>query len=163
MTQEIAGSMMLVLMLAALAGAWWGWRRRAHRYSPLTEALTYHEPTVAPSYQTTALYVATTESEDPIQRIPLGPLAFRAKCTIGLYPEGMGIQVPGQPAVLIPRADGLQAGVATWTIDRVVEPDGLLMVRWSLGETIVDSYFRIVDGDVSRIVNDLNAPTKGVS
>ena len=163
MTQEIAGSMMLALMVLALFGAWWGWQRRTKRYSPLTSALTLHEPTQRPSYETAALYVATTESEDPIQRIPLGPLAFRAKCTISLYPEGLSVQVPGQPAVLIPRADGLQAGLATWTIDRVVEPDGLLMVRWSLGDHVVDSYFRVVDGDAGRIIHDLNTPTKGVS
>lgn len=163
MTQEIAGSLMLILMVLALGAAWWGWRNRSRRYQPLATALTVHEPTEAPRYQTRALYVATTESDDPIQRIPLGPLAFRASCLLSLYPEGLGVQVPGQPPILIPRGAGLQAGLATWTIDRVVEPDGLLMVRWSLGGTLVDSYFRVVDGDVSRIIDDLNTATKGVS
>jgi hypothetical protein len=51
----------------------------------------------------------------------------------------------------------IQAGLATWTIDRAVEPEGLMMVRWQLGEQEVESYFRIVDGDVRVVVDAISS------
>ena len=39
----------------------------------------------------------------------------------------------------------LGVGVATWTVDRGVERDGLIFVRWELGGTPIDSYLRSDD------------------
>jgi hypothetical protein len=156
MTQEIAGSMMLALMVLALAGAGWGWYRRIKRYSPLTAHLTFTVPVGNPTHSVQALYVATTEADKPIARVAAGPLAYRAKAWLSVYTEGVLVKLAGSEALLIPRSSGLVAGLATWTIDRVVEPEGLLMLRWSLGETEVDSYFRIVDGDVREVVRQIS-------
>lgn len=152
MTQEIAGSMMLVLMVMALAAAGWGWYRRVKRYSPLTELLRFEKPESEPTLVVSALYVATTEADTPIARVAAGPLAYRAKATVAIHPEGISVVLAGSPPLLFPRTPVLQAGLATWTIDRVVEPGGLLLVRWELGQSEVDSYFRIVDGDVNQVV-----------
>lgn len=152
MTQEIAGSMMLVLMVLALAGAGWGWYRRVKRYNPLRDMLKFETPDSGSTLSVSALYVATTEADKPLARVAAGPLAYRSKATVAVHPEGVSVHLAGSAPILLPLTPGLQAGLATWTIDRVVEPGGLLMVRWELGDTEVDSYFRIVDGDVNQVV-----------
>jgi hypothetical protein len=152
MTQEIAGSMMLALMVLALGAAGWGWYRRVRRYRPLAGHLIFEEPSSAPSLFVSALYVATTEADNPLARVAAGPLAYRAKASLAMHPEGVVVRLAGNRPFLFPASKGLRAGLATWTIDRVVEPEGLLMVRWELGEAEVDSYFRIVDGDVNEVV-----------
>lgn len=157
MTQEIAASMMLVLMVLALGAAGWGWYRRVKRYRPLRDVLRFEEPESEPILVVSALYVATTETDKPLARVAAGPLAYRSKSTIAVHPEGLFVHLAGSAPLLFPRTPTLQAGVATWTIDRVVESGGLLMVRWELGETEVDSYFRIVDGDVNQVVVAITA------
>ncbi|MDQ4137454.1 MAG: hypothetical protein M3116_01220, partial [Actinomycetota bacterium] len=34
---------------------------------------------------------------------------------------------------------------ASWTIDRAVERDGLVVLRWTLGETTLDTNLRVED------------------
>ncbi|MGN6501411.1 MAG: PH-like domain-containing protein, partial [Pseudolysinimonas sp.] len=54
----------------------------------------------------------------------------------------------------------LGAGTATWTIDRVVDADGLVFVRWLLGTTGIDSYLRSANPDrLVSALTELTAPT----
>ncbi len=154
MTQELAGLMMLALMALSLGLALWGWRRRVVRYRGEAHALVREIPGSVAEFLITSLYVATTEAGDPLERVAAGPLSYRAKARLAVHPEGLVVRIPGEDAVLFP-ADGLQAGRATWTIDRVVEADGLVMVRWKLAGRDVDSYFRIVDGDPDAFIEAL--------
>jgi len=55
---------------------------------------------------------------------------------------GVVIPIDGQRDIFIPIGDIRDIRRETWTIDRVVEPDGLILIDWMLGETAVDSYFR---------------------
>lgn len=160
MTQEIAGSMMLALMALSLGLALWGWRRRIVRYRGEADALVREMPGSAAELLISSLYVATTEAGDPLERVAAGPLSYRAKARLAVHPEGLVVRIPGEDAVLFPAA-GLQAGRATWTIDRVVEADGLVMVRWKLAGRDVDSYFRIVDGDADAFIEVLGHVGKG--
>lgn len=160
MTQEIAGSMMLALMALSLGLALWGWRRRIVRYRGEADALVREMPGSAAELLISSLYVATTEAGDPLERVAAGPLSYRAKARLAVHPEGLVVRIPGEDAVLFPAA-GLQAGRATWTIDRVVESDGLVMVRWKLAGRDVDSYFRIVDGDADAFIEALGHVGKG--
>jgi hypothetical protein len=161
MNQEQAGMIMLALMVVSLGLAWWGWRNRQKRYQPLTDALTWSEPSGETSYSCRALYVATTEADKPMDRVAAGPLAYRSKVHLAIYPVGLSVVFPGKKALLLPSSTGLSAGQATWTIDRVVETGGLVMLRWTLGNKSVDSYFRIVDGDQSAFISGINALVKG--
>lgn len=160
MTQEIAGSMMIALMVVGLGLALWGWRRRVARYRGEAEALIRDIPASLALVDIDALYVATTEALDPLQRIAAGPLSYRAKARLALHPEGLLVRIPGEDPVLFP-AEGLEAGRATWTIDRVVETDGLVMVRWRLAGRDVDSYFRIVDGSATALIDALGRVGRG--
>jgi hypothetical protein len=160
-TQEIAGSMMLALMVLALGGAFWGWKRRQARYAGLAADIRRDVPAGAALFQVPALYVATTETDNPLERVAAGPLSYRSRAMLGVHPEGVSVSIPGQAAFLMPSTPGIRAGLATWTIDRVVEPEGLVMVRWHLGGREIDSYFRIVDGSPDDFVSAVGTIGKG--
>jgi hypothetical protein len=160
-TQEIAGSMMLALMVLALGGAIWGWKRRQRRYAGLAADIRRDVTTAPALFQVPALYVATTESDKPLERVAAGPLSYRSRAVVGVHPEGLAVSIPGQAPFLMPSEPSLRAGLATWTIDRVVEPEGLVMVRWFLGGREIDSYFRIVDGSPDDFVSAVGTIGKG--
>lgn len=163
MTQVEAGLLMLALMVLALGLAYWGWSRRRQRYAHLQSSLLFSVPPGEALVHSPALYVATTLHDQPLERVPVGPLAYRARAELEVHHEGLVVSIPGHTPFVMPAAGGLQAGVATWTIDRVVEPGGLLMVRWLLGEVPVDSYFRVVDRDPATIISAINQVSKGHS
>jgi hypothetical protein len=152
MTQEIAGSIMLAVMVLALGLAFWGWQRRQRRYRGLAGELSRDIPTSDAVFSVPALYIATTEHDNPLERVAAGALSYRAKAALALHPEGLSVRIPGEEPILFPASDIRDAGLATWTIDRVVEPEGMVMIRWQLGDKIVDSYFRIVDGDSGAFI-----------
>ncbi len=68
-------------------------------------------------------------------------------------PSGVVLDLAGRGPVFIPKTAIRGVGRATWTIDRVVDADGLVFVRWVLGTTEVDSYLRSADPD--RLVTAL--------
>lgn len=90
-------------------------------------------------------YVATTLADDRFERVAVHGLGFRAKSAVVVAEAGIVVPIAGQRDTFIPRGDVTAAAAATWTIDRVVETDGLTMVAWSLAETAVESYFRAED------------------
>jgi len=157
--QEQSALVMLALMALALAGAWWGWRRRRNSYSDWAQHFSFWDGQEELTRRFDCLYVGTSEAGLPLQRVAVGPLSYRAKAELGLHPTGLVLRARGSKAIVLPAA-GLRAGRATWTIDRTVEPDGLLMVQWILGPHVVESYFRLVDTDLGQMVDAINALSK---
>lgn len=157
MTQEIAASMMIALAIVLLGLAWWGWRNRRVRFRHLEGSLIRTLPSSPPLLSFEGLYVATTIAGHPMDRVPVGPLSFRAKAQFSLHPEGLVVGAQGEAPVVLGSQDGIEAGLATWTIDRVVEPEGLVMIRWTLGDTALDSYLRIVNTDTTKIIETVNS------
>jgi hypothetical protein len=121
-----------------------GWRNRKRRQSGIPA------PHSAP--QTSELgatigtfegqYVATTRAGDPLDRIVVGGLGFRAHVFIVVTERGIVLGIPGSDA-FIPAGDLRTHGTATWTIDRAVEEGGLRLLAWDLGGVAVESYFRM--------------------
>ena len=157
MTQELAAAMMIALALGLLGLAWWGWRNRRKRFDYLEGALIRSLPASPALLSGEGLYVATTVADQPMNRVPVGPLSFRAKARFSIHPEGVVLAPQGESPILMDARRGMEAGRATWTIDRVVEPDGLVMLRWNLGDIEVDSYLRIVESDASRVIETVNS------
>lgn len=153
MTRELAAGLMLAVLIVALLLAWWGWRSRVGRHLDLPELLSSSNVSWRPQQVHSLLYVATTQADAPLERIARRPLAFRSRVNLGSGPEGVWLDIAGEDEVFIPSAQLIAVGRATWTIDRVVDRDGLIFVRWQWGEREVDSYFRSVDfpaDDVQR-------------
>lgn len=130
----------LALLLALM---YLGWRARKKRQG------TVAKPASAPAELGPAIgtflgkYVASTASGDPLDRIAVHGLGFRGDVVIVVAGAGILVRIAGADDVWIAATDLLDLRRATWTIDRVVEPDGLQLVEWTLGDRAVDSYFRM--------------------
>jgi len=89
-----------------------------------------------------ALYVATTLAEQPLERVVVEGLAYRAKGELRVTRGGVVLDLAGSAPAFIPVADIRGVGLASWAIDKGVGEGGLVFIRWMLGDTAVDSYFR---------------------
>jgi len=151
----------LVVVIAALMLL--GWRARRRRQSGIAAPLGIPSSLSAALLTVDGWYVATTPAGEPLERIAVHGLAFRARATVAVHPEGLVLDARGSMAMFVPVDDLRAAGRATWAIDRVVEPDGLVLVNWMLGATAVDTYLRLPERDdadrlVSAVHDLLTAP-----
>lgn len=153
------------IVVLALSLMWWGWRGRAGRQSGLPGLQLVPADAGAEVLATRVLYVATTERGNPLERIAVGGLGFRAKARLGVREKGLELGIPGQDALFIPFTQIEAVFRASHAIDRAVERDGLVAVRFQLRSesggghaTVVDSYFRIVDPSVAtRFIDEVLA------
>jgi hypothetical protein len=150
----------LVLVFAGLA---LGWRARRRRQAALPALAAPPAGLGAASIVDDGFYVATTSAESPTDRIAVRGLGFRARATVAVHPEGVVLGIAGQPDAFIPKAAIDGVGRATWTIDRVVGRDGLVFVRWTLGDLLVDTNLRASDPDALVTALATLAPTKEVA
>jgi hypothetical protein len=135
------------------------WKRRTVRDERLTS---YPLPSSlgAPTLEAEVLYVATTPTGDPIERLAVQGLAFRGTARIEIVPEGIVLRVAGEQASFLPAARIVSAGEASYAIDRGVEPEGLVAITWIANVADpeqavphVDSYLRArYPGDSARII-----------
>jgi hypothetical protein len=132
----------LVLLLILM---YTGWRARKRRQKDVAAPLAAPADLGAPLGTFDGKYVATTAAGKPLERIAVHGLGFRSDASLTLTDTGVLVQRPGSDDVWIPRDDVVARRTATWTIDRVVEHDGLELVEWNLGGTPVDSYFRLAE------------------
>ncbi|MET1044333.1 MAG: hypothetical protein ABWX59_09475 [Microbacteriaceae bacterium] len=157
------GILALLLALMLL-----GWRARRRRQSGMATPEAPPATLGRTLIEVQALYVGTTVTGEPLNRITVKGLGFRARATLTVAETGLVLAIPGQSDVFIARDRITGVGRATWTIDRTVEPDGLLLIGWRLGGTAVDSYLRLT-GDASlgevidRITDLMSAPTESES
>lgn len=164
MTRELAAALVLTLLAVLLLLTWWGWtnrRRAARTFSPLPSLDSLAGEPVA---RFPLLYVATTLAGKPYDRVAITPLAYRAKAVLAIHSDGVSVEVRGEGAVGLTHDRLLECGVATWTIDRAVEPDGLLMIRFVHDGQELDCYFRSVDyptGDLIELVAPLCRASRG--
>ncbi|ALX66975.1 PH-like domain-containing protein [Microbacterium sp. XT11] len=153
--RDIAIAITIAVALLVLLTMFLAWRRRLRRDASLTAPLGVPEHAeVLDRHE--VLYVSTTRHDEPLERLALTPLAYRARGEAAVTDRGLALCLDGSPTVFI--AAGRLAGVdrATVTIDRVVEPGGLVRVAWRVDdETVVDSYLRVADGDPHHFISEL--------
>jgi len=136
-------AIVVAFMLVLLALLVVGWRARRRRQAGLAT------PESVPSDPGSFIgdfvgkYVATTAAGDPFDRIAVHGLGFRGGVTITVTVAGLVVRISGEDGIWIPREALRDIRRATWTIDRVVERDGMHLVEWALGDRVLDSYFRM--------------------
>jgi hypothetical protein len=94
--------------------------------------------------------VATTAADQPLERMTAGGLGFRGRGGVDVHERGVVLRLAGADDRWI-AADTIRgADRATWAIDRVVEPGGLVRLRWTAtgaaAATDLDTYFRFPEG-----------------
>ncbi len=132
----------LVVVAVVFALMALGWRARRRRQAGLGEPSAPPAEPGATILRDDLLYVATTRADVPLERIAVAGLGFRGRAIVTVVASGVVLEIAGREASFIPAADILGVGRATWTIDRVVNTDGLVLLRWRLGDGEVDSYLR---------------------
>ena len=149
MNQQLAGAIVLgVAVLLILAGVL-AWRARLRRDAGLTAPIGVPEHAeVLARYET--LYVATTKHDHSLERLAVRPLVYRARGELAITDRGAALSLDGSPTVFLATARLVAADRATVTIDRAVEPGGLIRLVWRTDDgTLVDSYLRIT-GDLGH-------------
>ncbi|KQS07754.1 hypothetical protein ASG04_11170 [Curtobacterium sp. Leaf183] len=100
--------------------------------------------------------VATTRADQPLERIAAGGLGFRGRGGLTVHQTGVAMHLAGEPDRWIAAALLRGADRATAAIDRVVEPGGLVRLRWTAtgaaGATDLDTYFRFPQDDAAALV-----------
>lgn len=143
MDRSVLMAIVVVFMLFLLGLMFWAWRGRKRRQASVAQ------PQTPPADRGDLLgtfagkYVATTAQGAPLERIAVHGLGFRGFATVSVFGEGILVQIAGTPEFWIPAAGLTDIRRATWTIDRVVEQDGLQLLEWKLGEQTVDTYLRM--------------------
>lgn len=147
-TMVIGVVFVVVIVLMVLS-----WRRRTRRDSGLAPRAVAVEARGAERAAADVFYVATTQHDTPLERLAVAGLGFRGKARLAVWDGGLSLVVTGADEVFIPAADIVEVATATWTIDRVVEQGGLVLLAWRVAvpdgpdesRATVDSYVRIVD------------------
>ena len=138
----VFGGFILIVVLAILG---WNTRRRRQRNIPSPDPMPADIGVVRGEFE--GFYVSTTPDGQPLNRIAVRGLGFRARATIAVAERGVVLALPGNN-VFIPRDALREVTRANYTIDRVVEPGGLVLLAWTLGkgtpaEAKLDSYLRV--------------------
>lgn len=167
MSRELAITVMIVVALLVIAAMLFAWRARLRRDSGLTAPLGVPEHADVTG-RAEVLYVATTRHEQPLERIAVKPLVYRARGELVLTDRGAALSLDGAPTVFLASDRLVSANLATVTIDRVVEPNGLVRIVWRIADgTLVDSYLRVADGGPHTVLAALQrlcaAPESGAS
>ncbi len=138
---------LVAVCLLAAYGVLVGWRHRGARQSgiaPLPDVPGDLGPDLVPPL--TGLYVSTTTAGSWQDRIVAHGLGRRAAGAARLSDEGVCIERDGESDIFIPSAVLVAVTTAPGIAGKVMgQPEGVLIVRWSLGDTLVDSGFRSDD------------------
>jgi hypothetical protein len=128
------------VVIIALAILGWTTRRRRQGNIPATAPLPADVGTLHGEFE--GFYVSTTPDGQPLNRIAVRGLGFRARAMIAVADAGVVLDLPGN-IVFIPRESLREVTRANYTIDRVVESGGLVLLAWTLGDIKLDSYLRV--------------------
>lgn len=93
-------------------------------------------------------YVATTFAGRPLDRVSAHGLGFAGKANIDVSDKGLSISRVGEKSFLIGKESLLDLSRTSGVIDKVVEKDGLLSLRWKLGTKELESHFRFASSNV---------------
>ncbi|WP_205678953.1 hypothetical protein [Brachybacterium endophyticum] len=142
---------LLVLLIVLVLLALWGWRRRAARQGDLPalpqpigggKALTGEQGAVGAS----GVYVATTVAGEPLERVTARGLGARSRAVLGEAEDAgnavLTVGRQGAPDFLIPWDDVRSVHTAPGMVGKWIGGDGLLVIRWQLGERLLDTGFR---------------------
>ncbi|WP_350352300.1 hypothetical protein ABS642_03750 [Microbacterium sp. A8/3-1] len=155
MTRELAITVMIAVAVLILLAMLFAWRRRLRRDSGLAAPLGVPEHAEV-VHREEVLYVSTTRHDQPLERLAISPLTYRARGELAVTDRGVALCLDGAPTVFLASSRLVQVDRATVTIDRVVEPGGLVRIAWNAADdTVVDSYLRLASGDPKNLISEL--------
>lgn len=139
-TYQVGIISLAIFTLIGLA-AFVTWRNRMKSQEQFLQAPDFIEGTTNGSK---GFYVATTFADRPLDRVSGHGLAHRGVAFVEVSNKGVSISRIGEESFRIPAGDLLGVAMATAVIDRAVEKDGLISIRWRLGTEELETHFRFV-------------------
>jgi hypothetical protein len=94
---------------------------------------------------TSGFYVATTFAGRPLDRVSAHGLGFAGKATVNVSGQGVEVYRTGERSFKIDALALLDLARTSGVIDKVVEKDGLLSLRWKLGNSELETHFRFAN------------------
>ena len=135
------------------------WRRRMAVQALLLEVPVGIESSFA---ATNCFYVATTFSERPLERVIAHGLAHRGHARLAVTGSGVEVSRVGEFGFLIPAADLIEVSLGSAVIDRAVEKEGLVVIKWRLGAVELQTHFRFVSSEFRSEALEALKPLVGV-
>lgn len=135
---------LLVVAVVALTvyGMWHGWRGRGRRQSFLPE-LPEVPPVLGPAVaECEGRYVGTVFAPDWLDRVVARGLGAPGRAGAAVYPSGFLIDRDGEPPVFIPHTVIDSVTTGRGLAANVAERDGLMVVTWHLGDSVLATAFR---------------------
>lgn len=134
----VAGAALIFFLL------WRGWRAKVERQSALATPPVPPEHVAAEdiSAEFEGMYVSTTPAGERYERIAAHGLGLRTTARLFVARQGVIISRDGAEDLLIPRESLASARAEAGMVGKFVERDGLVVITWDLGGTLVDTGFR---------------------
>ena len=105
-----------------------------------------------------ALYVSTVFSSAPLERVWAHGLGVRGKSRVFASGDGLSIERKGERDLFIPSNSARGITREGATIDKGLEPGGLIAIHWLLGDTEVSTNLRVV-GDIRDFIKQIKELT----
>lgn len=131
----------LIVVLFALIGM--GWRRRVRSQTtamPPPQRPAEGMPVIGDPVP--GMYVATTLAGQPFERVAAHGLGIRTTALLSISDAGVILDRDGTADLLIPADAITGVGATSGMIGKFVEPEGIIVISWHLGDTPVDTGFR---------------------
>jgi len=152
----LEGAIILALVAVLFVAMARTWRTRARKQAEAVPPVGVPADLSPAAGSWDGFTVATTRADQPLERITAGGLGFRGRGGVTVHDTGVVLHHAGAPDRWIAAEAVRGADRATWAIDRVVEPGGLVRLRWTAtgaaGATDLDTYFRFPEGDAAALV-----------
>lgn len=164
MTRFLLVGLCVLLFAVAVWGMRVGWRHRSGRQGDLPELPRPPADLGGPLAEVmSGVYVGTafaTSWQDRVVARGLGP---RSNASASLTESGVLIDREGADAIFLPVVSIVDARLAPGLAGKVVGAGGLLVIRWRLGDTELDSGMRGDDKSIyASWVHTINAKVKAV-
>jgi len=146
-----------LFVVLAVLGMRRGWRNRMQRQSTLPFLPPVPTELGPPELTLTGLYVGSTFGDSWQDRVVHERLGERADAVATLHGDGVLIDRVGSSPLFLPRTAWAGARLAPALAGKVVGAGGLLVIRWQLGEAMLDTGLRADDKlDYPVWVNAIN-------
>ncbi|SDJ10248.1 hypothetical protein SAMN05192558_11035 [Actinokineospora alba] len=142
----------LAIFLLLVGLMLWGYRNRGRRQSAVLPAFPQvpagllervrsreTEELLPPS---TGVYASTVTDKSWQDRVAVGDVGYRADATAHLLTEGVLFDRTGASPVWIPAESVVDARTEAGIAGKIMGGDGLLVIRWAIGDSQFDTGFR---------------------
>jgi hypothetical protein len=130
------------VLLGVIAWAGLTWRKRSKAQDLEIATPEYTEFS---NVGTNGYYIATTYAGQPLHRVSAHGLGFAGKAFLDVSEQGVRVHRIGERSFRIDSSSLLDLARTSGVIDKVVEKDGLLSLRWKLGATELETHLRFAN------------------